>query len=69
MINLNTHLSKRNEDVNEIDIHLNTHLSKRNEDVNEVDDSFEHTFIKEKWRCKWSRWFIWTHTYQREMKM
>ena len=34
-------------------IHLNTHLSKRNEDVNEVDDSFEHTFIKEKWRCKW----------------
>ena len=42
-------------------IHLNTHLSKRNEDVNEVDDSFEHTFIKEKWRCKWSRWFIWTH--------
>ena len=49
-------------------IHLNTHLSKRNEDVNEVDDSFEHTLIKEKWRCKWSRWFIWTHTYQREMK-
>ena len=48
-------------------IHLNTHLSKRNEDVNEVDDSFEH--IKEKWKCKWSRWFIWTHTYQREMKM
>ena len=45
-------------------IHLNTHLTKRNEDVNEVDDSFE-----EKWRCKWSRWFIWTHTYQREMKM
>ena len=38
-------------------IHLNTHLSKRNEDVNEVDDSFEHTLIKEKWRCKWSRWF------------
>ena len=34
-------------------IHLNTHLSKRNEDVNEVDDSFEHTLIKEKWRCKW----------------
>ena len=31
---------------------------KRNEDVNEVDD-FEHTLIKEKWRCKWSRWFIW----------
>ena len=43
-------------------IHLNTHLSKRNEDVNEVDDSFEHTIIKGKWRCKWSRWFIWnTH--------
>ena len=50
-------------------IHLNPHLSKRNEDVNEVDDSFEHTLIKEKSRCKWSRWFIWTHTYQREMKM
>ena len=48
-------------------IHLNTHLSKRNEDVNEVDDSFEPTFIKEKCRCKWSRRFIWTHTYQREM--
>ena len=46
-------------------IHLNTHLSKRNEDVNEV-DSFDY---KEKWRCKRSRWFIWTHTYQREMKM
>ena len=95
MIHLNTHLSKRNEDVNEIDDviwthtrYLNTHLSKRNEDVNEVDDlfeqlikkkwrweiddsfdSFEHTFTKEKWRCKWNRWFIWTHTYQREMKM
>ena len=50
-------------------IHLNTHLSKRNEDVNEVDDTFDHTFIKEKWRCKWSRWFIWTHIYQGEMKM
>ena len=58
-------------------IHLNTHLSKRNEDVNEVDDSFEHTLIKEKWReMKYEdvkrnedRWFIWTHTYQREMKM
>ena len=50
-------------------IHLNTHLPKRNEDVNEIDDSFEHTLIKEKWRCKWSRWFIWTHIYQREMKM
>ena len=48
-------------------IHLNTHLSKRNQDVNEVDDSFEHTFIEEKWRCKQSRWFIWTHTYQGEM--
>ena len=47
-------------------IHLNTHLSKRNEDVNEVDDSFEHTFIKEKWRCKLTRWFIWTHIYQGE---
>ena len=59
MIHLNTHKEKLS----------NTHLSKRNEDVNEVDDSFEHTLIKEKWRCKWSRWFIWTHTYQREMKM
>ena len=49
-------------------IHSNTHLPKRNEDVDEVDDSFEHTFIKEKWRCKWSRWFIWTHIYQREMR-
>ena len=66
MIHLNTHLSKRNEDVNEVDDlfeHLNiwTHLSKRNEDVNEVDDSFD-TLIKEKWKCKWSRWFIWRHT-------
>ena len=69
MIHLNTHLSKRNEDVNEVVIHLTTNLPKRNEDVNEVDDSFEHTLTKEKWRCKWSRWFIWTHTYQREMKM
>ena len=50
-------------------IPLNTLLLKRNVDVNEVDDSFEHTLTKEKWRCKWSRWFIWTHTYQREMKM
>ena len=50
-------------------IHLNTHLSKGNEDVNEVDDSFEHTLTKEKWRCKWNRWFIWTHIYQGEMKM
>ena len=33
-------------------IHFNTHLSKRNEDVNRVDDSFEHTFTKEKCRCK-----------------
>ena len=41
-------------------IHLNTHLSKRNEDVNGIDNSFEHTLTKEKWRCKWSRWFIWT---------
>ena len=57
-------------------IHLNTHiysfqthrLSKRNEDVNEVDDSFEHTLTKEKWRCKWSRWFIWTHIYQGEIE-
>ena len=49
-------------------IHLNTHLPKRNEDVNEIDDSFEPTLIKEKWRCKWSRWFIWTRTYQREME-
>ena len=90
MIHLNTHLSRWNEDVNDVDdsfehtlikekwemkmymkymIHLNTHLSKRNEDVNEVDDSFEHTLIKGKWICKWSRWFIWTHTYQGEMKM
>ena len=45
-------------------IHLNTQLSKRNEDVNEVDNSFEHTLIKEKWRCKQSRWFVWTHIYQ-----
>ena len=30
-------------------IHFNPQLSKRNEDVNEVDDSFDHTFIKEKW--------------------
>ena len=68
MIHLNTHLSKRNEDVNEVDDSFeHTLKSKRNEDVNEVDDSFEHTFIKEKWRCKWSRWFIWTHIYQREM--
>ena len=50
-------------------IYLTTHLTKRNADVNEVDVSFEHTFMKEKWRCKWSRWFIWTHIYQREMKM
>ena len=50
-------------------IHSNTHLPKRNEDVNEVDDSFEHTLIKGKCICKWSRWFIWTHTYQGEMKM
>ena len=67
MIHLNTLFSKGNEDVNEVD--LNTHLSKRNEDVNEVDDSFEHALTKEKWRCKWNRWFISTHTYQREMKM
>ena len=45
-------------------IHLNTHLSKRNEDVNEVDDSFEHTLIKEKWRCKWS--MIHEHTLIKE---
>ena len=49
-------------------IHLQTHLTKRNEEVNEVDDSFEYTFIKEKWKCEWSSWFIWTHTYQRETK-
>ena len=69
MIHLNTHLPRRNEDVNEIDDSFEPTLSKRNEDVNEIDDSFEHTLIKEKWRCKWNRWFIWTHTYQREMKM
>ena len=50
-------------------IHLNTHLSKGYKYVNEVDDSFEHTLTKEKWRCKWNRWFISTHSYQREMKM
>ena len=50
-------------------IHLNTQLSKGNEDVNEVDDSFENTLIKGKCKCKWNRWFICTHTYQREMKM
>ena len=50
-------------------IHSNTHLTKKNEDVYEVDDSFEHTLTKGKWICKWSRWFIWTHTYQREMKV
>ena len=62
MIHLNTHLSKRNEDVNEVDDSFEHTLSKRNEDedVNRVDDSFEHTFTKEKCRCKWSRWFIWT---------
>ena len=47
MINLNTHLSKRNVDVNEVD-DLNTHLSKGNEDGNEVGDSFKHTLTKEK---------------------
>ena len=56
------------EDVNRVDDSFE-HTSKRNEDVNEVDDSFEHTLTKEKWRCKWSRWFIWTHTNQKEMKM
>ena len=51
MIHLNTHLSKRNEDVNgSRSIHLTTNLPKRNEDVNEVDDSFEHTLTKEKWK-------------------
>ena len=74
MIHLNTHLSKRNEDVNEVDDSFEHTLIKGNEENEvcsneDVDDSFEHTFIKEKWRCKWSRWFIWTHTYQREMKM
>ena len=67
------HTLRRNEDVNEVDDSFEHTLIKnlRNENVNvnEVDDSFEHTLIKEKWRCKWSRWFIWTHTYQREMKM
>ena len=82
MIHLNTHLSKRNEDVNEIDNSFEHTLTKRN-----CKWTFEHTFIKEKWRCKRSRWFIWTHLskrnedvnevddviwthiYQREMKM
>ena len=42
MIHLNTHLSERNEDVNEVDDSFeHTH-----QDVNEVDDSFEHTFTK-----------------------
>ena len=45
MIHLNTHLSKRNEDVNEVMIHFKTHLSKR-KNVNEVDDSFEDTISK-----------------------
>ena len=68
MIHLNTHLSKRNEDVNEVDDSFEHTLIKEKckmRNVNEVDDSFEHTLIKEKWRCKWSRWFIWTHTYKR----
>ena len=61
MIHLNTHLSKRNEDVNdsfvddskrnedvnEVD-DLNTLLLKRYVDVNEVDNSFEHTLIYQK---------------------
>ena len=50
-------------------IHFNPQLSKRIEDVNEIDDSFEHALIKEKWKFKSNRWLIWTHTYQREMKM
>ena len=39
-------------------IHLNTHLSKRNKDemIQDVNEDV-------------NRWFIWTHTYQREMKM
>ena len=45
MIHLNTHLSKRNEEVNEVDDSFEHALIKRNEDVNEVDDSFEHTLI------------------------
>ena len=77
MIHLNTHLSKRNEDVKEkwrckwngVDDSFEHTLIKEKWRCKWVDDSFEHTFIKEKWRCKWSRWFIWTHTYQREMKM
>ena len=48
MIHLNTHLSKRNEDVNEVDDSFEYTFTKRNVDVNEVDDSFEHTLIKEK---------------------
>ena len=50
MIHLNTHLAKRNVDVNEVDdsFEHNTPLSKRNENVNEVDDSFEDTLNKEK---------------------
>ena len=76
MIDLNTNLSKRNEDVNEVDDSFeHTFIKEKwNEDVNPikekwrckwVDDSFEHTLTKEKWRCRWSRWFIWTHTYQK----
>ena len=62
---------KWNEDVNDVDDSFEHTLYQREMIqmyVNEVDDSFEHTLIKEKWRCKWSRWFIWTHIYQREMR-
>ena len=69
MIHLNTHLSKRNEDVNEVDDSFEHTLIKEKWRCKWIDDSFEHTLIKEKWRCKWSRWFIWTHIYQGEMKM
>ena len=69
MIHLNPHLSKWNEDVNDVDDSFEHTLTKEKWRCDEVDYSFEHTLIKEKWRCKWSRWFIWTHTYQREMKM
>ena len=55
MIDLNTHLSKRNEDVNDVDDSFEHTLINENEDVNRVDDSFEHTFTKEKCRCQWSR--------------
>ena len=47
MIHLNTHLSKRNEDVNVDDSFEHT-----------LTRWFIWTHIyQEKWRCKWNRWF------------